>query len=322
MRSLLAICLAFLSSLLLGVTTIAASTNNAASGGLGPEQRLHDELQAMLLRMAQSGILGTQPGEIRLRLDEPAQRIVDLGLLVDSSHSEQEGVLVLGSSPGSTADRMGVEPGDLITAVNGQSLIADRASARTLRQQINALSDDANLEITVLRNKKIVNLRTKVSAVQLPALRVELGEGSLLAANEPTTAASLVRAGVITASQDHSDSCGRISVFHIAPRSEHLYPATIIEIDGHTPGPAQQDTYRVSVGSHHLLVSENIDYRDISASDTSRQRRNQYKELVIDVAPGVTYMIAARLNPDKNVNDEHAGYWDPVAWKEISESCK
>ncbi len=124
-----------------------------------------------------------------------------------------------------------------------------------------------------------------------------------------------------TVSANAANSCGRISVFHIAPRSEHLYPATIIEIDGKIPGPKQQDTYRVSPGSHRLLVSENIDSHDISGTPSNQQRHNQYKELTVDVAAGTTYMVSARLNPDKSVNDKDAAYWDPIVWKQIPEAC-
>ncbi len=134
-------------------------------------------------------------------------------------------------------------------------------------------------------------------------------------------ASSLLFSIACHATNDPANSCGRISVFNIVPRSEHLYPATIIEIDGHTPGTKLQDSYRVTTGSHSLLVGENIDPRDISGSNNSRPRRNQYKELKINVASGVTYTVAARLNADKSVNEDHAQYWDPIVWKETPESC-
>ncbi len=123
------------------------------------------------------------------------------------------------------------------------------------------------------------------------------------------------------ANAEPASSCGRISIFHTAPRSEHLYPATIIEIDGHTAGTTRQHSYRVDPGIHRLLVGENIDYRDVTGNTSRQQRHYPYKQLTVDVVAGTTYTVSARLNPDKSVNAKDAAYWDPIVFNEIPETC-
>jgi hypothetical protein len=219
----------------------------------------------------------------------------------------------LATTPGSSAERMGLQPGDRVLAVNGESLRGlgadERGRARAaaqLRERIERLADGAALKLDVQRDGRSLSLDGAVASVYLPALRMELGEGVATAA---------------VAGSRTDGSCGRISVFHIAPRSQHLYPAVIISLDGHTPGTAGQETYRVAAGPHKLIVAEAIDSRDLSISATALSRRSAYKELSVDIAPGTTAMIAARLNPGPISNSPGSAYWDPVVWKQIDEAC-
>jgi PDZ domain len=284
-----------------------------ASVGQDTEQRLRDELRSVLLRLAETGALGQRPVDATLSLNEPARRVNDLGMVVDSSNVAVDGLPVLATTPGSSAERMGLQPGDRVLAVNGESLRGlgadERGRARAaaqLRERVERLADGAALKLDIQRDGRSLSLDGAVASVYLPALRMELGEGLATAAVAGT----------------RSDSgCGRISVFHIAPRSQHLYPAVIISLDGHTPGTAGQQTYRVAAGPHKLVVAEAIDSRDLSLSAAALSRRSAYKELSVDLAPGTTAMIAARLNPDQVGKSPAAAYWDPVVWKQIDEAC-
>src|SRR5579885_2498350 len=160
--------------LLLLATAVAAQTPPAA------EQQLRQDLDLVLTRLAASGAVGADPQQVNLRVEQPARRVADLGVLVDSGNAERahDGLRVLGTTPGSAAAQAGVRPGDVIVAVNGISLRGLGAdadghalAAATLRNTVEALPDQAPLQLDVLRAGDAVALSAPVHSVYLPALR-------------------------------------------------------------------------------------------------------------------------------------------------------
>jgi hypothetical protein len=92
-------------------------------------------------------------------------------------------------------------------------------------------------------------------------------------------------------------------------------------LDGVTPGPSGGEVYRVAAGEHKLLVAENITTRQMGFSEIASMRRNTSKELLVTVKPDTTAMVAAQFHQDKGGDLAHGGYWDPVVWREVPESC-
>jgi hypothetical protein len=122
-----------------------------------------------------------------------------------------------------------------------------------------------------------------------------------------------------------AQGCGRISDFDVAPRQDHLHAAKIISIDGVAPGPTGSRSYRVDAGRHVVKVAEQIENRYLSFNDRARNSglaTDRYKTLDVDVAPDTTTLIAARLNEDKRDESRNGAYWDPIAWKQSTESCR
>ena len=167
-----------------GQATTTLPTVTAASDAT--EQRLRQDVQLMLSRLAASGALGQHPDQITLRLDEPAQRVTNLGILVDSTSAERarDGLRVLGSTPGSTGEHLGLLPGDVIVAVNNTSLRSLGAdadgralAAATLKSTVEALPDASPLRLDVLRDGEALAMNAPLQSVILPALRMELGRG-------------------------------------------------------------------------------------------------------------------------------------------------
>lgn len=300
-----------------GDATTSVRPANAA--GAATEQRLRQDMQQMLSRLAASGALGQHPDQIALRLDEPAQRVTNLGILVDSTSAEsaRDGLRVLGATPGSTAERLGLRPGDVIVAVNNASLRGLGAdadghalAAATLKSTVEALPDAAPLRLDVLRDGQSLAMNAPLQSVILPALRMELGAAAL--ANTDPGAISKISTAA---------GCGRISTFDVAPRGDRQYHARILLLDGVTPGPSGGEVYRVAAGEHRLLVAENIPTRQMGFSEIASLRRNTSKELVVTVKPDTTAMVAAQFHQDNGSDLAHGGYWDPVVWREIPESC-
>jgi hypothetical protein len=236
-----------------------------------------------------------------------------LGLLVDSANAQaaRDGLRVLGATPGSVADHLGLRPGDVLVDVNGTSLAnlgadADgRAlAAATLNSSLAELAPAAPLRLRVLR------------------------DGVLLAMNAPLHSATALAVSAPTDSTADPPSdgggCGRISTFDVAPRSEHLYRARILLLDGTTPGPSGTPSFRVSAGTHKLLVAEDIPTREMGVGPIAslRNRRDTSKELTVTVKPNTTALLAARLNTGKAADFARAAYWDPVIWREIPENCR
>ena len=275
----------------------------------------------MLTHMVASGALGQHPETLHLRVEQPAQRVSDLGVLIDSTSAERarDGLRVLGTSPGSTAERLGLRPGDVLVGVNGTSLRnlgpdseGHALAAATLKSAVDRLPDATPLQLDVEREGNLLALNAPVHSVLLPALSIEVGSTATAAADPPGATAS---AGT---------GCGRISTFDVAPRGEQKFHAVILLLDGSTPAPNGGETYRVAAGTHKLLVAEDIPLREIGAGPIAsplRARGNTNKELTITVRPNTTAMIGAQFNHDHATDFVHAGYWTPVVWREVPENC-
>ena len=107
-------------------------------------QRVREEMHQALVRLATTGALGAHPEQLALDIDEPAQRSVNLGLLVDATNAAnaRDGLRVLGTTPGSTAERLGVHkahftpygpPPALLQDVLGKEAPAVRADGLEVR---------------------------------------------------------------------------------------------------------------------------------------------------------------------------------------------
>ena len=183
--------LSTLITLALSVSAFAADVNgspSATSKGLA-EQHLRQDMQMLLSRMSASGMLGDHPEDVHLSIDEPGRRVADLGVLVDSTSGERahDGLRIVGTTPGGSAEHGGLRPGDVIVSVNGTSLKnlgADpdgRAlAAATLRSSVNEAS---KLQLDVMRNGDLVAMNVPVQSVFVPAMRVELGSATVDGAN-------------------------------------------------------------------------------------------------------------------------------------------
>jgi hypothetical protein len=307
-------------SLLAGAVFAALCCGPARAQEPAPvEQRLHEEMQTLLVRLVESGALQaeTQP----VTLTAPASRQPDFGAILDVRHraAADNGLPVLGVTPGSSAAKLGVQPGDRLLAVNGTPLTGLGAdaegrsvAARSLRETL--LANSHSVELSVARGEGVQVLRGSVDVVQVPAYRLELG-------------AAIANASLLnTAGGDGESSCGRVSVFDVAPRNQQLYKAVLIAVDGKLPGPTSSEVFRLEPGRHVLRVAEAIDAHQFgSLQRLTRDRRrgdDHYKDLEIDVRPGVTYRLASRFNYDQRNSIRDGAYWDPVIWTEISEPCR
>ncbi|WP_342316509.1 hypothetical protein [Lysobacter sp. FW306-1B-D06B] len=138
------------------------------------------------------------------------------------------------------------------------------------------------------------------------------------AASDQATAPATADAAPGTAS-----SCGRVSIFDVAPRSQDLYRARVMNIDGKLAGPTGAKTFRLAPGKHTLQVAELINsdqFNDVQLRQRD-MRADPYKDLVVDVAPNTTYLLAAHLIEAKRNSITDGSYWEPVIYQKNSEPC-
>lgn len=283
-------------------TLLFASTLAQASAH-ADEARLRDELDQVLVRLAQAGQLTDLP----IAVDMPARRMVDFGAVID--RDGHDGLLVLGVLPGGGAESLGLTSGDYVLAANTIDLVG-RGGSERLRNLLSILEDEEQLTLQIRRKDRVLDLAGVMPVHDLPAARLEL-TAQTPGSNDPNGATSDSR-------------CARVSVFPGAPKSRDLFPAAVVAIGDRGASPSLE-TFRLEPGQRQITVAEKIDNHWFSAI-ANRQRLStrpeRYKTLTIDVEAGTTYFIAARLHRDRASRISEGDYWEPVVWKERAERCR
>ncbi|GAA0712348.1 PDZ domain-containing protein [Dokdonella soli] len=307
-------------------TATSATVRVRSGASLTVEQRVSEELRAVMTELIETGAFGDQsPQRIALDVDTPAQRVSNLGVLVDSARDAHDGLRVLAVTPGGGGERMGLRAGDVLVAVNGTSLAGAGGAAASLRQTVDSLPNGGALAFDVRRDGRAQKVSGALSSVYLPAMHLTIGNGKQLASNAGATTAAALAPATAAATSSAEQGCGRISDYDIAPRQQQLHAAKIMSIDGVTPGPSGTKAYRVAAGMHTLKVAERIENSYLSFNDRERNAAlasERYKTLTVDVAPDTTTLIAAHLNEDKRSEWQGGAYWNPVAWKQSAEACR
>lgn len=305
----------------MGGSVSSAVAQSSLDTSIPVEQRVRSQLRAAIAELIASGAFGDQaPQNLSVDIDAPAETVTDLGVLVDSSGHRTDGLQVLGVTPGSAAEKMGLRTGDVLVSANGTSLGGSgTAAASSLRYSVDHLANGKSLAFEIERAGRAQTVSGPLNSVYVPAMQLHIGNAVQVASN--TTAA---RDAVAMGGQDRS-SCGRISDFDVAPRQQQLHSAKIILIDGQAPGPSGATSFRVAAGQHVVTVVNRIESQYLPFNDMQRNAgvsNAHYKKITIDVAPDTTTLIAARLNTDKRNDWQHDAYWDPVAWKQVTETCR
>ncbi len=301
------------------IAALAALVPAIAHAQAPAEQRLREELREWMLGMIESGALDSDAaGGDRLTIDEPSRRVVHLGVLVDSASGARaaDGLHVIGTTPGGNAERIGLRSGDVLLAVNDVSLVAlgeearvGARAARVLKNEVDALGEDAAIRFEVLRDGRKLAVAGTLKVTVVPAVHLRLGD-------EPPPPSSTTSDVIAMAT-----GCGRISMRDLAPRGEQLHPASVIRIDGKTPGVTGQEVFRVSAGEHVLEIGERIETRFLGFNERFRDAGRVYKQLVVTVDADSTYLVAARLRNEQRNTWKDGAYWEPVIWKTTSERC-
>lgn len=249
------------------------------------------DIELALLRAAEAGRL-PGPDEAPLHIEGKAHTRYEIGAVIDPQ--AKDGLTVLAVSPGGAAERVGLRTGDRLLAVNGERLTGSPQPLEVLRDAVAQHQGEMALEVG--RGDRLLAIAGQAEAMAVPAFTLTVSPSASIG------------------------SCGRISTFNTASRSDGLFPAWIAYIDGRSP--LRTETLRVKPGKRQVTVAENIDTERFNAVQL-RQRRFQpedhYKTIEIDVKPDTTYHIAARLHIGGSVVQHK--HWDPVLYSEVAEPC-
>ncbi|MBX3727502.1 MAG: PDZ domain-containing protein [Xanthomonadales bacterium] len=261
---------------------------------------VEDAFRLALLRLSQDGLL--DPGTTARVIERPAEKVANFGALVD--REEADGLRVLGTLPGGSAERIGLRSGDVLLAANGTELRGAGAGER-MRDLLAGMDDGAPVRFDLLRDGRRQQLAGTMQVLELPAVRVEL-------------------MGETTAAGDPDSVCARLSTFPVPSRSRQLHPARLLAVEGGLPGPSSQDTFRVAPGRYRLTLAEDIDSREFSAIANRQRSRGGQRQAVLEleVQAGITYLLAARLLPERRERILEGGYWQPVVWRQRNEPCR
>lgn len=262
-------------------------------------------IEAALLELGARNALG-QSGE-PLKIRKPAQVRYELGAVVDT-RSSGNGLQVLAITPGGAADRLGLQANDRLLAINGTRLVGVADAGETLESAMH--DSNGQLRLQVARNDREVRLSGEADVAAIPSYELTIGTDPVV------------------------EGCGYVSdELGVPPRSHNIYHAAITTIDGRsTPVRHSPNRYRLDAGPHVLTIAETIVDRH-RFTDSQRRRLSRarirgtsedYKTLVLDVEPGFSYRIGARLLEDELDPDSIRAheYWEPVVYDKVAVECK
>lgn len=227
-----------------------------------------------------------------------AQARYELGAVVDVRQASANGVTILAVTPGGAADRLGLQAGDQLRAINGRRLDNTPKPSSTLESALQ--EGNGALRVEAVRNGKTLALSGRADAAN-PALRKS------------------------------AQTCGYVSTLAgVVPRSKGVFEAEITQIDGRSTPLQPTNRHRVDTGKHVLVVREFIDPARLNSAQLQQIAKMKkfalaraYKSLVIDVEPGISYRIGVRLLKDKldtqSIRDN--AYWQPVIWEKVPQAC-
>ncbi len=110
-----------------------------------------------------------------------------VNISTDDEHSPVEGVGILSVTPGSAADDAGMRAGDIITAVNGESLTAESSheANRRLLDFMKGVEEGDQLDVEYLRDGKVGTVQVEPRVVPQNTYAWISGEGNFVMPKMP-----------------------------------------------------------------------------------------------------------------------------------------
>lgn len=261
------------------------------------DPRVAAEVEAALVRLYEVGALdGTDP-ETPLLLESQPRTRYELGAVVDVASSES-GLPVMAVTPGSVAERIGLQTGDRLLRLNQVALTGALDPAGSFVAAVEASA--GSFDLAVARDGREIQLSGMAEPTEVPGYRLQV---------------IAPRSG-----------CGRIDTTLKPPITQDIHPLVLHEIDGRLGGPLQSETFRLKPGRHVLKLSEAIEPRHFTFNQNRKRsnlfRHERFKDFEIDIQADGLYRIGAKLIRDAREEIRSGAYWEPVVWSVSTLSCR
>jgi len=263
--------------------------------------KMQEQIESTLLVVSQNERnAGNDMSSFHYSIDIPAQKIIYLGLVLDTANS-RDGYKVLSVTPGGVGDKLDIQPGDKVKAINNINMDSiDKTKVMDLLKD--ALKED-ELSLAVESKGKFKVLTTKLTPNHIPEIKIEIGS---LGAME-------------ISSTKESTACGLVSIYNIPPEARDIYPVTVkmvddLAMDGNL---SRRTRHFLKPGKHTVYLREQIS----SSSWRVSKRKSSTKSLVIDVKANMSYEIGAQFIRSKRYEKASGEYWEPVVWRTKEKKC-
>jgi membrane-associated protease RseP (regulator of RpoE activity) len=267
-------------------------------------QELQQQISATVAAIAESEKrAGNDAKSLHIVLNIPGRESPNLGLILDVD--DEKGFRVLSVSLGSLAETLNIEPGDVITSINGVD--TRKNTPQTVFAELESLITGDTLVIDLKKKGALSTIETKITGKYTPPIRIEIGDSSVVTAKSVN----------IDSNEVDESACGKVSVFFKPPSTRNLYSAYITHINDENVRDSRS-SFRLPVGKHTLYLHELI-------SDSFFKRRSKLpqrpKTIEIDVEENTTYYLAAQFFPENKFKERNGEYWEPVIWKERADAA-
>lgn len=286
-----------ISALLLASCSAALSATQITEQSQTLIENLQDQIKSTVAAVAEvEAKAGNSVKDIYLLVDLPAKHSPNMGLVLDLDSSE-DSYKVLSVTPGSLAESLNINQGDLITSIN--KIAIDKSNKRGAFSELEASSPGDIVNIGLKQSGKETIIDAVVVGQYTPSIKLEIG-------SEPTQEPDKSQEN-----NQESTTCGLISVFFNPPETKRLYSAFINKIDDRSVTRGRE-SFRLKPGKYTIYLHELI-------SDPFFKRRSQIsrtaKPLEIDIKKNTSYHLAAKHIRGKYFSDRNGDYWEPVVWK-------
>lgn len=152
-------------TLLIGVAVVVISSAYGLAGGVQAQKEDPDEEGLVQVLIGEGSFLGVELAEIDQNV---AQRL---------KLRDERGALVTGVTPGSAAEKAGLQKDDVIVRWNGERV----ESAIQLQRHVRETPSGRTVRMGLIRNGREMEVSAKLSgrSAQMPRYRVEGGAGSM-----------------------------------------------------------------------------------------------------------------------------------------------
>ena len=262
--------------------------------------QLQRDVESALLALGDRGALGTT--DVPLTVSAPTQVRYELGAVIVPRADGAPAIMAV--TPGGAAERLRLRVGDRLVSVNGKALAGAEDPAAAVQAAI--AGGDGTVRVEYLRGGKVQASTGSADIVAIPAYQLVVGAATTGACD------------------------GFVTDQGVQPRSHAIYAADITRVDGRSTPLGHVNRHRVAPGRHVLTVRELVDRTWLNSAQVRtielmqrRERARSYKSLVVDVQPGTTYKIGARLLRDRLDSESIRAnaYWEPVVWAVDPDGC-